>query len=146
MAAWPCRPPTSTNPDGGNGGEEARPPTDALALGGVATTAARGDSDTPPAPPPLSGVRVGAAREKEAREEEAREGEARGGEAKEGELREGWSAGRKELRRSHGLGCGRPVGMEGRALPEGWSSIVSVCGRSACFPSCAGAGVDSGSG
>ena len=69
-----------------------------------------------------------------------------GGEAKEGEVREGCSAGRKELRRSHGLGCGRPVGMEGRALPEGWSSMVSVCGRSACFPSCAGAGVDSGSG
>ena len=95
-------------------------------MGGVATSpAARGDSEAPPASPPLGGARVGAARENEAREDEAREGEAMGGEAKEGEVREGCSAGRKELRRSHGLGCGRPVGMEGRALPEGWSSMWS---------------------
>jgi len=79
-------------------------------------------------------------------EEEAREGEARGGEPKEGEVMEGGSEGRKELRRSQGLGCARPVATEGRALPMGWSSIVSVFGRSACFPSCACAGVDSGSG
>ena len=65
----------------------------------------------------------------EAREDEAREGEAMGGEAKvkEGEVRESCSAGRRELRRSHGLGCDRPVGMEGRALPEGWLSMWSPC-------------------
>ena len=146
MAAWPCSPPTSTNPAGGNGGEEARPPDAALTLGGVGSSAARGDSEAPPASAPLGGACVGAAREKEAMEEEAREGEARGGEAKEGEVMEGGSAGRKELRRSQGLGCARPVATEGRALPTGWSSIVSVFGRSACFPSCACAGVDSGAG
>ena len=65
----------------------------------------------------------------EAREDEAREGEAMGGEAKvkEGEVRESCSAGRRELRRSHRLGCDRPVGMEGRAPPEGWLSMWSPC-------------------
>ena len=42
-------------------------------MGGVATSpAARGDSEAPPASPPLGGARVGAAREDEAREDEAR--------------------------------------------------------------------------
>ena len=115
MAAWPCRPPISATPISATpqGG------------GGEGGWEAR-----PPRHAP-GGVAAAAARGGE----ETGFGAGRGG-----DVRECSSAGRKG--RSHGLGCGRPVEIEG-GVPSGWSLTSSVWGRSACLPSWGGAGAGS---